>query len=155
MKITRMLGVMSMIGVFALLSASDANAQLGRRPNRGSGGWGQGAGYNSIYNPKTVETLSGEVISVDRIRPEKGMAYGVHLMVKTDKESVSVHLGPEWYIERQDTEIKAKDTIQVKGSRVTYEGKPAIIAAEVKKGGDVLMLRDEKGVPYWSGWRRR
>jgi hypothetical protein len=108
-----------------------------------------------MYNPKTVETLSGEVVSVDRITPEKGMAYGVHLMLKTEKETVSVHLGPQWYIERQDTEIKTKDSIQVKGSRITFEGKPAIIAAEVKKGDEVLKLRDEKGVPYWSGWRRR
>ena len=108
-----------------------------------------------MYNPKTVETLSGEVISVDQITPEKGMAHGVHLTLKTEKETISVHLGPQWYIERQDTEIKAKDMIQVKGSRITFEGKPAIIAAEVKKGDEVLKLRDEKGFPYWAGWRRR
>lgn len=41
------------------------------------------------------------------------------------------------------------------GSRISFEGNPAIIAAEVKKGDEVLKLRDEKGVPFWSGWRRR
>jgi hypothetical protein len=45
--------------------------------------------------------------------------------------------------------------VEVKGSRVTFEGKPAIIAAEVKKGDEVLKLRDENGFPMWSGWRRR
>jgi hypothetical protein len=39
------------------------------------------------------------------------------------------------------------------GSRITYEGKPAIIAAEVKKGDEVLRLRDEKGIPVWAGRR--
>lgn len=154
MKTGWIMGLISTIGVIALLSATHAGAQ-GRGANRGSGGWGQGTGYNRMYNPKTVETLSGEVISVDRIRPEKGMAYGVHLVLKAEKETVSVHLGPQWYIERQDTEISAKDVIQVKGSRIMFEDKPAIIAAEVKKGDEVLQLRDEKGVPYWSGWRRR
>lgn len=36
----------------------------------------------------------------------------------------------------------------------TFNGKPSIIASEVKKGKDVLTLRDSKGVPLWSGWNR-
>jgi len=27
------------------------------------------------------------------------MGRGVHLMLKTDKETISVHLGPVWYID--------------------------------------------------------
>ena len=154
MKIRNMMGLVTVIGGIALLSASDASAQ-GRGANRGSGGWGPQSAYNSKYDPKTVETLSGEVIRVDRITPEKGMSYGIHLMLKTEKETISIHLGPGWYIERQDTQIKVKDAVQIKGSRITFEGKPAIIAAEVKKGDEVLQLRDETGVPKWSGWRRR
>jgi len=107
-----------------------------------------------MYNPKTAETISGEVVSVDKFTPLKGMSYGVHLTVKTDKETISVHLGPAWYIENQDVKIEPKDKIQVKGSRITFDGKPAIIAAEVKKGQEVLRLRDENGFPVWSGWGR-
>jgi hypothetical protein len=106
-------------------------------------------------NPKTVETVSGEVASIDRITPNKGMTPGIHMNVKTDKETISVHLGPVWYIENQDVKIAPKDKIEVKGSRVTFGGKPVIIAAEVKKGDEVLQLRDESGFPVWSGWRRR
>jgi hypothetical protein len=51
--------------------------------------------------------------------------------------------------------IEPKDTIEVKGSRTTVAGKPAIIAAEVKKGDELLKLRDESGFPVWAGWRRR
>ncbi|HEV8725573.1 MAG TPA: hypothetical protein VGW77_33555 [Candidatus Binatia bacterium] len=60
--------------------------------------------------------------------------------VKTDKETVSVHLGPSWYLENQDVKIDPKDKVEVKGSRITFGGKPAIIAAEVKKGDEVLKL---------------
>ena len=84
----------------------------------------------------------------------KGMYNGIHLMVKTDKETISVNLGPEWYIERLDTKIEKGDKIEVKGSRVTLSGKPAIIAAEVKKGDSILVLRDSAGIPAWAGWRR-
>ena len=29
------------------------------------------------------------------------------------------------------------------------------IAGEVKKGDEILELRDDNGFPAWSGWRRR
>jgi len=83
------------------------------------------------------------------------MSQGVHMMLKTDKETISIHLGPSWYIENQDIKIEPKNKVEVKGSRITFEGKPAIIATEVKKGNEMLKLRDEKGFPVWSGWRRR
>jgi len=149
-KLMTLVAIMTVLGV-GVLTATEAMAQRGK----GGGGWGQGTNYQKIYNPKTVETISGEVVSVDKITPMKGMNPGVHVVVKTDKEMISVHLGPEWYLENQDVEINPKDKIEVKGSRITFEGKPAIIAAEVKKGDEVLTLRDATGSPVWSGWRRR
>jgi hypothetical protein len=108
-----------------------------------------------MYDLKTVETVRGEVVAVERFTPVKGMSAGLHLQVKTDKEILSVHLGPEWYLERQELEIKVKDLVEVRGSRLAFEGKPALIAAEVRRGDDTLTLRDASGFPAWSGWRRR
>jgi hypothetical protein len=121
---------------------------------RGSGDWGAQTQHRRMYNPQTVETISGEVVSVDQIMPMQRMSHGVHLTVKTAKESISVHLGPSWYMENQDIQIKPGDKIQVKGSRINVAGQPAIIAAEVKKGNAVLKLRDDSGFPAWSGGRR-
>jgi hypothetical protein len=83
------------------------------------------------------------------------MSGGMHMNVKTDKETVSVHLGPSWYMENQDVKLEPKDKVEVKGSKITFDGKPAIIASEVKKGDDTLKLRDDSGYPVWAGWRRR
>lgn len=139
-----------------LLAALSSYAQpRGGMMWRGSGGWGPGSQYNRMYDPKAVETITGEVTAVDRIIPVKGMSGGVHMNVKTDKETISVQLGPSWYLENQDVKIVAKDKVEVKGARTTFAGKPAIIAAEVKKGDEVLKLRDDSGFPVWSGWRRR
>jgi hypothetical protein len=103
------------------------------------------------YDPKTVETVQGKVLSVEKTQ-QRGR--GIHLMLQTDKETISVHLGPSWYIDKQTQKIEANDTITVTGSRVTIDGKPAIIAAQVKKGNEVLKLRDNNGVPAWSRGRR-
>jgi hypothetical protein len=122
---------------------------------QGSGGWGSGGSYGRMYDPKTVETVSGEVVGLDYLTPAKGMGQGIHLLLKTDKETISVHLGPSWFIESQDVKILKGDRIDVRGSRITFNQKPAIIAAEVTKGNETLKLRDDNGFPVWSGWRRR
>jgi hypothetical protein len=111
---------------------------------RGSGGWGMEGGYQRMYNPATVEAVTGEVLAVERITPMKGMGAGAHLLLKSDKETISVHLGPSWFIERLDTKLEKGDKVEVKGSRVTVAGKPAIIAAEVKKGDALLKLRQRR-----------
>jgi len=142
--------------IAALFAAAFLNAQPGPGMMwRGSGGWGPGTQYNRMYDPKTVETISGEVISIDQFTPAKGMFGGIHMNMKTGKETISVHLGPSWYLENQDVKIEAKDRVEVKGSRIAFGGKPAIIAAEVRKGQEVLTLRDESGFPAWMAWRRR
>lgn len=149
-----LLTVIAVATMFSISYPTEALAQRGIRW-QGSGGWGPGTSYARLYNPQTAETISGEVVSVDKITPMKGMYYGVHVVVKTDKETISVHLGPGWYIENQDVKIAPNDKIEVTGSRIAFEGKPAIIAAAVKKGDEVMVLRDANGFPAWNGWRRR
>jgi hypothetical protein len=108
--------------------------------------------YPRMYDPKTVETVSGEVIKVEKIPHRRGRGDGIHLILKTDKEEIPVRLGPSRYLDKQDVKIGQNDKIEVKGSRLTFRGKTALIAAEVKKGDALLKLRDESGVP---AWRRR
>jgi hypothetical protein len=120
-------------------------------------GMGRRAGGHPArrFDPATVTTVSGTVASVETVPPAKGMGGGVHLMLKTATETIAVHLGPSWYLDRQPTKVAAGDAIDVKGSRVTVQGQPVIIAAEVRKGSAVLTLRDAAGVPRWSGGPRK
>jgi hypothetical protein len=145
-----------LVSVFLLLSiiSSTSYSQRGWK-SRGSGGWGHKDNYNQLFDAKTIESLTGTVMEIDSITPMRGMSNGFHLMLKTEKELISVHLGPAWYIENQDMDIRKNDKIEIKGSRITFDGKPAIIASEIRKGDDTLSLRDESGYPTWSGWRKR
>lgn len=118
-------------------------------------GWGPGSSYNRMYDTKTVETISGSVISIDQILPDKNMSVGIHLLLNTVNGNVSIHLGPAWYIENQDIQIIKGDNVSVTGSKVTYNGDQVIIAKEIIKGDQLLKLRDENGYPLWSGWRNK
>jgi len=44
-----------------------------------------------MYDTETVQAISGKVIKVDKATPMKGMSYGVHVALKTEKEIISVH----------------------------------------------------------------
>jgi hypothetical protein len=115
------------------------------------GGSGPGA---RRYDPKTVETVSGKIARIERL-PSGGGTGGVHLVLETDAGATyAVHLGPAWYVDRQDTKLAAGDRIQVRGSRLTMDGRPVILAATVTKGERTLVLRDDTGVPKWSGGGR-
>ena len=101
------------------------------------------------YDPATVETVKGKVVSVDRTGRR-----GIHLTVNSGKETIAVHLGPEWFI-GEKLKIAAGDQITVVGSRIMYGGKSAIIAKSVTKGGITLQLRNDSGIPLWAGKGRR
>ena len=104
---------------------------------------------------KQYKVAPGEVVRVEKIPSRGGKGYGVHLTLKTEKETLLIEVGPGWYVEKQPVKIQAKDTLEIKGSRVASQGKPAMIAAEIKKGDQILKLRDGNGIPAWSGGGRR
>jgi len=150
----RKINVALISSLILILSCSDALAQRGLN-RKASGGWGRGSANGRMYDTNTVETLNGTVTTVERITQTRRMYCGIHLMLKTNDEEMGVHLGPAWFIDSLDISIEQNDTLKVTGSRITYDGKPALIAANVDRGDQILILRDEIGIPVWSGWRRR
>lgn len=146
--------LMAVISLLALLgAAASAAAQVPQDPAgpQGLAGQGRGGRFARMYNPQTVETVSGEVVRVEKKAPGRRGFQGVHLILKTDKETISVHLGPSRYLEQQKITFAPQDRIEVTGSRITFRGQPALIAAEVQKGDRVIKLRDASGVPVWAG----
>jgi hypothetical protein len=141
----------------SLLVAGTALAQAGQRPSGGPCGGGR------LFDPKTVETLHGNVVSVEQIhgqgcgqgRRGRGGGYGVHLTLKTADGQVPVHVGPNWFVEQQGLTIAQGDELDVTGSRVVFQGKPVIIAAQITKNGRAVRLREDSGVPVWGGPPRR
>jgi hypothetical protein len=118
---------------------------------RGSAGWEPESAYCRLYDAKRVETLKGTVQRVEKVVPMKGMGEGVHLILKTDKEMIPVQLGPVWFVEKQALQLHAQDVVEVTGSRVSCDGKPAILAALIKRGMETAKFRELKGSPAWAG----
>jgi hypothetical protein len=116
---------------------------------------GDGKGKPALYNLKTVETVQGIVVAAPRPTPKGGLPERAQLTLKTQKETLAVYLGPGWFLEKQGMKIGDLDQIQVTGSKIMLQGKPALLAGEVRKGEQVLKLRDEQGQPLWRGPQKR
>jgi hypothetical protein len=116
------------------------------------GGRGGGMHYGTMWDANSVTTVSGEVTAVEQYTPGRGgSSYGLRLTIKTDNETLPIILGPGWYVEQQRFSIAPKDKVEIKGSLISIQGQSTLIAAEVKKGDQMLKLRDDKGIPLWIG----
>ena len=72
-------------------------------------------------------------------------------MVKTDKETLAVHVGPTAYLAEKGITPAKGDTLEILGSRVTMDGASVVIARQIKRGDTTWTLRDASGRPLWSG----
>jgi len=138
----RIIFVGALLTLSLLLAAASYGQQAGDV-------WSTRGQYTRLYDSKTVETLSGEVVAVGKYTP-RGKPDGVRFTLKTDQGPIEVILGRGSYVEQQGLKLEPQDKVTVKGSRIAVEGKPTIIAAEVTKGGKTLKFRDANGMPVWN-----
>ncbi len=126
------------------------------------GGLGRGGGRDGgsvahgrlEYNPQTVATVKGQVESLGSYgmtgwKAMPGMQIQ-GLLLKTDKGNITIYLGPPAYVRKQGFDLKQGDSLEVTGSQVTRDGRTLLLAAQVKKDGQTLKVRDEQGVPLWQ-----
>jgi hypothetical protein len=108
-----------------------------------------------MYDGKTETTIRGTVESVQTVtgaggRGGRGLG-GTHLTVKTEKETLGVHVGPTTYLTEKGITLAKGDMLEILGSRVTIDEEPVVIARQIKKGDNTWTLRDASGRPVWSG----
>ncbi|MCU0846483.1 MAG: DNA-binding protein [Spirochaetes bacterium] len=132
--------------IFLLIPFGVSNSQQGK-------GRMAGIKEGNNFNPATVVTIKAEVTDIIKTTLKTGPFCGIHLRVKTGNDNITVHLGPTCYIEKQEIKIYKNDKVEITGSKVKHNGEYVIIASVIKKNGKLLVLRDELGVPKWSGQR--
>jgi hypothetical protein len=101
-------------------------------------------------------TITGKVSQVLTETLQDKMHPGMAILVDSkEKGRVRVHLGPVWYLERQEFDLEPGQEVTVKGICPEEKGETRLIAAQVTVGDSVLVLRDQEGRPRWEAWRKR
>ena len=100
------------------------------------------------YDPKTEVTLQATVTKIIQI--EGRGSGGTHLVVKSGDETLEVLLGPQWFLADRKY-VCCWRCDYGDGAGLTRYNRDAILASEIKKGGETMTFRDAKGSPLWSG----
>jgi len=104
------------------------------------------------YDVRTETKMKGTVEEV-KLPPKGSEKEVVHLLVKTGADTVDVYLCPQSFLDDMGVSFGKGDEISLLGSKVKQGEADLVLAREVVKGTDTLVLRDEKGNPIWS-WHR-
>jgi hypothetical protein len=120
---------------------------------------GVAAGALPLSGPATLPkydlaTEAKMKVTVEELKlPAKGNEKdAAHLLVKSGADTLDVYLCPKSFLDDMGANFAKGDEITVTGSKIKQDGADLIVAREVVKGTDTLLLRDDKGKPVWN-WR--
>ena len=86
--------------------------------------------------------------------PAKGKEKdAAHLTVTSGADTIDIYLCPKAFLDDMGATFVKGDEVTVTGSKIKQDGSDLILAREVVKGTDTLMLRDDKGKPIWN-WHK-
>jgi hypothetical protein len=100
------------------------------------------------YDAAAEVTIKGVVEDFHESKV-RGDHPGLHLILKTETETVEVHACPLQFMSDLEFVVVKGDTLTIVGSRPGGAG--LLIAREITKGQMSLTLREKNGAPVWTG----
>ncbi len=112
-----------------------------------------GAASGAANAPKyDVSTEAKMKVTVEEFKlPAKGNEKEVaHMVVKSGEDTLDIYLCPKAFLDDMGANFAKGDEVTITGSKIKQDGADLILARELVKGTDTLLLRDGKGKPVWS-----
>lgn len=103
------------------------------------------------FNPDIMESYQGTILNVQKLRLINRPAAVVQILLKTDQGTLTVEMGPEWFLDSQGITLSNRQHIMVKGSLAQAKNTKFLIASSFQTEKQEIQLRDEKtGKPLWK-----
>lgn len=119
------------------------------------GGWGADGAFAKMFDRSKIIFLTGTVEGVKSISPLPGMTDGVSAALTTRDGPVELILGPKWFINNQSMIFLRNDMVEARGVKIMLHKKTFFVPARVIKGGCIMELRNDDGIPVWDAVKRR
>ncbi|EGJ50924.1 hypothetical protein [Desulfocurvibacter africanus] len=139
--------------VSALLLVLAASASAPALEFAPAPGWEKDGVYDRHYNPAKHETLKGELLGYEKIRPLPGMSPGLAAKLRTrDGKTVTAHLGPETYVGFLPEVIHPGANLKLKGAFATIADQSVFMASKVRNAEifELKLRSTSHGAPYWD-----
>ncbi|MBS0195491.1 MAG: PRC-barrel domain-containing protein [Planctomycetes bacterium] len=106
--------------------------------------------YSGNLNPATKTHISGEIMSVDRVRTST-FGEQVEITVKTtDGATKRVALGPSWYVNGASAAPMRGDKVEIDTLALPRDPNELTAGTHLKTADHELHLRDSDGTPAWA-----
>ncbi|HXA86268.1 MAG TPA: hypothetical protein VNZ47_14400 [Candidatus Dormibacteraeota bacterium] len=131
-----------LLGVFTLLVLSATLALVSQEKTASTK-------PNYAYGQLNEQTMRGWVVETRDFQCPVSGTIGSHITIKNETSTIEVHLAPAAFMKQYEISIHKGDNVTVVGSRITFEGKSALIAKSVAIGRETYNFRDQTGKPLW------
>ncbi len=107
------------------------------------------------YDPQKVVALHGQIERLETITRQGRQAVNNRqtqiAYLKTAQGLALVHLGPAEFLVQQNFRPQVGDVLNVTGGKVSTRQGEVILATIVQSGNAIYRLRDNNGIPVWTG----
>lgn len=101
------------------------------------------------FDPNHQVTIHGTIQQINDYDCPVRKTVGTHLQVKTGDGIIEVHVAAAKFLQQFGIKFNVGDSVEMTGSKGTYQGRPAFLPRIIVVGNDKYYLRDEKGRPVW------
>lgn len=103
------------------------------------------------YDTATEAKFKGTIEEL-KLPPQNNKKGIAHLTIKTEADTLDIYLCPKSFMDDMGVSFSKGDEISFTGSKIKTGDADMVLAREVVKGTDTLILRDDKGNPVWD-WK--
>jgi hypothetical protein len=107
------------------------------------------------YDAKTEITLKKAVVEETKEVTLPNGQNRFRLVVKAGNDTYEVCLCPKDFLTVLDSTFAKGDEVDIVGSKVQDGEKTIVLARELVKGNNTLVLRDKTGEPVWSWMEKK
>ena len=112
--------------------------------------WAETPASAPKYNFADEVTIKGVVQEVKDFKCPVSGGMGAHLIIKTDKGLVTVHLALSKFLSDYGFGFAKGDEVAVIGVRAKVgDDENAILARQIERGNQTFTFRDKAGKPLW------
>ncbi len=117
----------------------------------GYGGWvraGLPVKVGPVRNPGQLTSIVGKVLKLENVDTSPDSQ--VRAIITVGKEQVLVRLGPASFVVHQGVQLAPNDRVTVEGSLAAADGAQGMVAVQILRKNEKLILRDSNGAPLWT-----
>ena len=112
--------------------------------------WAQAPASAPKYDLAKEVTIKGVVQEVKDFKCPVSGGMGAHLIVKTDKGLVTVHLALSKFLSEYGFSFAKGDEVVIIGVKAKVgDDENAILARKIDRGNESFTFRDKNGKPLW------